>query len=371
MIMFFLDLLGDPCNNSNILKVVYFIKQIINIVLTVVPIGVILVGTLDFFKNIIAKTEDTQKKDLNVFIKRIIFMIVLFLIPTIVGIVTDLIYEEDNDSKSLLKCIGVSRETLKSRISSEKASCTSKGGTWNSKTESCTTKDEINNGAQIKSQSIRERNNSKLRYSSQSSNSGYSGKYPIADAALRMAFPTEAQATGTYGTSLYVNAYDKVLSDQSAYRNGSLKESSAGTTRYKSCAEAVTVFVRFSGVDDEFGSKGTNPGALLSYVRSSPKWQNVNWNGDYNKLQPGDVFVDGGHAMLYVGTKMLHDYFPKAPVGYNLVQASYHRDYIHQAKSPYIMNRTDLKSSRWTNNAFRCIKPDKNFKYANLKKTLK
>ena len=60
--MFFLDLLGDPCNNSNILKVVYFIKQIINIVLTVVPIGVILVGTLDFFKNIIAKTEDTQKK---------------------------------------------------------------------------------------------------------------------------------------------------------------------------------------------------------------------------------------------------------------------------------------------------------------------
>ena len=374
---YLLFLAESVCDNSSLLKIFYFGKELINLAFMIIPAGSILVLSFDLFKNVISNNEGAQKKNLSIFIRRIIFMVVVFLIPTIVGFMVRLVDDAlGNENNNYLKCIQVDVSTIKKQVASEKAKCTSTGNEWDSKSEVC--KEKITASETVKqiNKKIKE-SNSSLKYSTDnkissndnsSSNDLLDGKYPIAAAALSMAYSSESKATGDYGTKLYVYAYDHVLRNESAYRTGKKKEASTGSTRYRSCSEAVTVFVRYSGVDDDFAKGDTSPNGILSYVRSSSKWKQVNWNGDYSKLQPGDVFVDTGHAMLYVGKKALHKYFPKAPKKYNLVQASYSEDYINQAKSPYIMERTDLATDRWINNAFRCVNPDKTSKYAKYRK---
>ncbi len=184
--------------------------------------------------------------------------------------------------------------------------------------------------------------------------------YPAATASLKMALGSAAAATApSYGSDLYVRIYDKVITDSSDYRTGKKVEASNGSTRYRSCSEAVAVAVRWSGTDDSFPQGG--PAEQLVYLSNSSKWKRVNWGGDFSKLQPGDVFVDNRHAFMYVGKSLLHKYFPSAPADYDVTEANYNVDYNHQAKALYITHRADLNSSRW--NVFRNIKRETNSKY--------
>ena len=56
----FLDL--SNCGPSPLLKILYFIKVLIDIVLFIVPIGLILFLSIDFGKAMISGDESTQKK---------------------------------------------------------------------------------------------------------------------------------------------------------------------------------------------------------------------------------------------------------------------------------------------------------------------
>lgn len=75
----------DVCENPGTLKVIMFITEIMNYVFFMVPIGLILFISFDLFKNVIAQKEDDMKKNLQIAIKRIIYCIILFLVPTIVS----------------------------------------------------------------------------------------------------------------------------------------------------------------------------------------------------------------------------------------------------------------------------------------------
>ena len=79
----FLDL--SNCGPSAILKVLYFIKTLIDIVLFFVPIGLIIFLSIDFGKAMISGDESTQKKVVQLAIKRILYTIVLFLVPVFVS----------------------------------------------------------------------------------------------------------------------------------------------------------------------------------------------------------------------------------------------------------------------------------------------
>lgn len=74
----------DACNNPDILRVIYFIKILIEIIMIIVPIGLIIMGLLDFSKSVVTNDENARKKNLNLFIKRIIFAVLLFAMPWIV-----------------------------------------------------------------------------------------------------------------------------------------------------------------------------------------------------------------------------------------------------------------------------------------------
>jgi len=81
--MYILDI---PCGSLTILKVVYFIKIILQIVFIVVPVGLIVIMMIDLVKAVTAKDENDQKKIIALTVKRVLFAVALFFVPTIVAL---------------------------------------------------------------------------------------------------------------------------------------------------------------------------------------------------------------------------------------------------------------------------------------------
>lgn len=76
----------DACTNPDILRVIYFAMLILDIVKIVVPIGLIIMGIIDFSKSVITSDEGAQKKNVSLFVKRIIYAVLVFTVPWIVKV---------------------------------------------------------------------------------------------------------------------------------------------------------------------------------------------------------------------------------------------------------------------------------------------
>lgn len=74
------------CSNPDVLKVIYFITIIIDIIKIGIPIILIVMGFVDITKAVVASDNGVQKKAVTLFIKRIIYAIAIFLVPTIVSV---------------------------------------------------------------------------------------------------------------------------------------------------------------------------------------------------------------------------------------------------------------------------------------------
>lgn len=77
----------DACTNPDILRVIWFFLIIIDIVKIIVPIGLIIMGIIDFSKAVATSDEQAQKKNANLFMKRILYAILVFAVPWIVKVV--------------------------------------------------------------------------------------------------------------------------------------------------------------------------------------------------------------------------------------------------------------------------------------------
>ena len=353
---FLLDIVVNPCETLDILKIAYFIRNILDLAFIIIPIILVVVLSFDLVKSVIAGDEGAQRKNLNIFIKRIIFTAVVFLVPTIVRFTMDFI--EDGlgvNMKGYLMCINATSGDVADLVNSEKAKCTSQGGEWNDKTEMCNSKNVASDTAKKLVEELKEINSSSSKYNSSvslsysASGSGQPSEkaYPAAEAALMMALPSRDAARGNNGTELYQYIFRTVL----------------GRENFRSCSEGVSSAVRWAGIDDNFPPGG--PGEQLGYLRNHPdKWASVSWHGDYSKLQPGDVFLDDQHTFMYVGSELLHKYFPDAPASYNVVQAS-HNPNQALAESLCVIYRDDMANPRWS--AFRPIRREANSKYVGIK----
>lgn len=97
--MYILSVL-NACTDSGILSVILFVKKMIEAVFFIVPVILIVMVIIDLVKNVIAAKEDNMNANRNRAIKRIIYCIVLFFVPTIVNLVMNMIYDLiDNTSK--------------------------------------------------------------------------------------------------------------------------------------------------------------------------------------------------------------------------------------------------------------------------------
>lgn len=85
IISFFAD--GCSTKYASLEPVFYLLKNVINLIKIFVPILLVLFGTLDLAKAVIAGKEEEMKKSQSVLIKRIIYGVAVFLVVTLVQFV--------------------------------------------------------------------------------------------------------------------------------------------------------------------------------------------------------------------------------------------------------------------------------------------
>lgn len=81
----------EICVEPDFLRIIYFIKIIINVIFIIVPIGVIVMGLIDLSKSTISSNEEEQKKKSKLFLKRIISAVLVFAVPWIVNVIMGLL----------------------------------------------------------------------------------------------------------------------------------------------------------------------------------------------------------------------------------------------------------------------------------------
>lgn len=87
----------EACTNPDFLRIIYFIKLLLNIVFIIVPIALIVLGLVDFSKTVTTGKDEDAKKNLNLFIKRLVNGIIVFCIPWIVNVFMSLLGDLTSD----------------------------------------------------------------------------------------------------------------------------------------------------------------------------------------------------------------------------------------------------------------------------------
>lgn len=101
----FIRFLILDCNDVELLKVIYFVRVLLNIVFLIIPIIAIVMLSLDLLKNVISNRDDDMRKNLSIFFKRIIYLVAIFLVYTIVNFSMNLVGANDfGASTSWLTC---------------------------------------------------------------------------------------------------------------------------------------------------------------------------------------------------------------------------------------------------------------------------
>ena len=88
----------DVCNDLSILGVILFIKNLLKIICVAVPILLLLFLTIDFTKATIESDSEKMNKVKAIAIKRIVYAIIVFLVPVIVNGVMSLLGDSTNFS---------------------------------------------------------------------------------------------------------------------------------------------------------------------------------------------------------------------------------------------------------------------------------
>jgi len=86
--MFILDVF-DCTTDEKLKTIVQVIKATIQVVQILVPMGLIIMGTIDFLKAVVAQNEENIKKNQMVFIKRVIAAVIVFTVVAIVMALTE------------------------------------------------------------------------------------------------------------------------------------------------------------------------------------------------------------------------------------------------------------------------------------------
>ncbi len=75
--------------------IISIIKTVLSVVQWAIPIILIVIGTFDIMKAVIASKEDEIKAAQKLLIKRVVYAVVIFLIPTIVHFVFNIVSNTD------------------------------------------------------------------------------------------------------------------------------------------------------------------------------------------------------------------------------------------------------------------------------------
>ena len=97
----------DVCAHAEVLKVIYFVMMLIDIVKIIIPIALIVLGLVEFSKAAISSDEKVQKKSGQLFLKRLLYGILIFAIPWIIEVLMVTLGNllEDDDTINFTDCL--------------------------------------------------------------------------------------------------------------------------------------------------------------------------------------------------------------------------------------------------------------------------
>lgn len=139
-----LFLVKNPCDDINVLRIFVLVREVLKVVFTIVPIILIVLVMIDIAKNVIAKNDEDMDKNKKLAIKRAIYAVFIFFVPTVVNIFMGAIGDLASDYSS---CMNVTKEGLALRIETEKSKCNGMGSDyeWNEGLSECVIKKEYAN----------------------------------------------------------------------------------------------------------------------------------------------------------------------------------------------------------------------------------
>ena len=89
--------------NGELVQILGVVRTALTIIQIAIPILLIIMGSLDLMKAVMAGKEDEIKKGQNTFVKRAIAAVIVFFIPLIVSLVMGLITVDTTSSGNPVK----------------------------------------------------------------------------------------------------------------------------------------------------------------------------------------------------------------------------------------------------------------------------
>lgn len=81
----------EICRDNDMVTIMSVVKTVFTVIQIAVPILLIIMGSLDLMKAVMAGKEDEIKKSQGTFVKRAIAAVIVFFIPLIVSLVIGLL----------------------------------------------------------------------------------------------------------------------------------------------------------------------------------------------------------------------------------------------------------------------------------------
>ena len=103
---------GFDCGGADVLRVLRFIFILLDIVMFVVPMGLIIILMVDLAKNVIAGKEDEMRKNVAIAFKRVLYCIALFFVDDIALFAVRLVGDMGvNAADTASACIEIARDS--------------------------------------------------------------------------------------------------------------------------------------------------------------------------------------------------------------------------------------------------------------------
>lgn len=93
------------CTEPGVMKALRLVGYIILVLKFLVPVILILWGTFDIYKAVIAGESDSLKKQFKAFLIRVGIALTIFLLPGAINLVISSIHDEVDDNAMCAKCL--------------------------------------------------------------------------------------------------------------------------------------------------------------------------------------------------------------------------------------------------------------------------
>ena len=296
------------CDNISVLGVILFIRNLIKIICIITPILLLLFLTIDFFKAVIESDSDRMEKVKAIAIKRIVYALFVFLVPSIVNGAMSLL----GDNTSFSSCYEAANSGNVQKLADE---AKAKAEADRKETEEHRRQLEADSKllAETKRQLAQNASSSSSSSSSNFAGNLYkngqiSGSSAIAETAKALAWPKKTSDKIKYHN--YGNKKFKKWSELGTARPTDAFKTAIDKAYKKhwkwgprsqigaSCDVFVGTVVKYSGYDSKFPHGGSEQN---SYLPKSTKWKKV------SKAMRGDVCINSGHVMIFLGKKTIAD----------------------------------------------------------------